>query len=168
MRRILYLLFIVLALSSAVLACNLPNQNVIVVTATASLAPGQPSPTLLITLAAAAPTNPSAPTTPTPIPSATGVPTATAAPNVAIAEADSALRNGDYDAAVQIYRSILDRPLLSVDPKLRSNASLGLGTGALREGKFKDAVAALADLIQTYPTDIRLPQAYFLRGDAYL
>src|SRR5260221_9815011 len=102
MRRILYLLFILLALTCAVLACTLPNQGVIVVTATASLAPGQPSPTVLVTVAAAVPTKPTQPSTPTAIPTATGVPTATAAPNVAIAEADSALRNGDYDAAVQI------------------------------------------------------------------
>src|SRR5207244_1557848 len=37
-----------------------------------------------------------------------------------------------------------------------------------REGKFADAVAALTDFIQTYPTDTRLAQSYFMRGDAYL
>ena len=108
------------------------------------------------------------PATAAPAGTITPLPTATRAPNVALAQADAALRNGDYDTAVQTYQAILTRPILSVEPKLRSNASLGLGTAALREGKFDDAVTALNDFIQTYPLDVRLPQAYFLRGDAYL
>ncbi len=148
-----FLTLFVLAL--AAMACSLPGRSVIVVTATPSEVPVTPTVTPI-------------PPTPTPIPTSTPVPTPTTAPNVAIAQANTALHNGDYDSAVTIYRSILDRPVLSVDPRLRADASIGLGTAALREGKFADAVTALTDFIQTYASDIRLPQAYFLRGDAYM
>src|SRR5258708_5919138 len=154
-------LLFTLTLIFATLACTLPNQPIIVVTATPSPLPVTPSVTPRPVTATPVPTA-------TPIPSDTPVPSPTSAPNIALAQADSSLRNGDYDAAVAVYQSILGRPLLSVDPQLRANASLGLGTAALRTGKFADAVAALSDFIQTYPTDIRLPQAYFLRGDSYL
>jgi len=143
----------VLGLSA--LACTLPGRGTIVVTAT----PSQPPQTATNTAIPATATNTPTPTVP---------PTPTVAPNVAIAQADTALHNGDYDSAVTVYRSILERPVLSVDPKLRADASIGLGTAALREGKFADSVTALNDFIQTYPTDARLPQAYFLRGDAYM
>src|SRR5258707_13144098 len=149
------ILLLSLTLTFATVACTLPNQPIVIVTATPSPLPVTPSVT-------------PRPVTATPVPTETPVPTATAAPNVALAQADSSLRNGDYDAAVAVYQSILSRPLLSVDPQLRANAAMGLGTGALREGKFADAVSSLDDFIQTHPTDIRLPQAYFLRGDAYL
>jgi soluble lytic murein transglycosylase len=153
-----FILLAVVTLALAILACALPGQGPIVVTAT-------PSPSVLII---GSPTKSGSTAAPTMPPTKTPVPTATAAPNVALAQADSALRNGDYDAAVATYQSILSRPILSVDPILRANASLGLGTAALREGKFDDSVKALGDFIQTYPEDLRLPQAYFLRGDAEL
>src|SRR5579871_475772 len=149
------LLLFTLTLTLATVACTLPNQPIVVVTATPSPLPVTPSAT-------------PRPVTATPVPTDTPVPTPTAAPNVALAQADSSLRNGDYDAAVAVYQAILGRPLLSVDPQLRANASLGLGTAALRTGRFADAATALSDFIQTYPTEIRLAQAYFLRGDAYL
>ena len=152
------ILLAVLALALAILACALPGQETIVVTAT-------PSPSVSIS---GSPTSSGPTAVPTLAPTKTPIPTATAAPNVALAQADAALRAGDYDAAVATYQSILSRPILSVDPNLRANASLGLGTAALREGKFDDAVTALSDFIQTYPNELRLPQAYFLRGDAEL
>jgi soluble lytic murein transglycosylase len=151
------------ALFASSIACTLTGQpNQIVVTATPSPAVFAPSPTVTNNVTAT-----SAPTG-TPVPTATPAPTATAAPNVALAQADAALRNGDYESAVTTYQSILQRPTNLVDPSLRSSASIGLGTAALREGKFDDAVIALSDFIQTYTSDSRLPQAYFLRGDAYL
>jgi soluble lytic murein transglycosylase len=138
------------------MACSLPGQpNIIVVTATPSQIPVTPTITPI-------------PPTPTPTPTPTPVPTPTTAPNVAISQADTALHNGDYASAVTIYRSILTRPILSVDPRLRADAAIGLGTAALREGQFGDAVAALSDFIQVYPTDNRVAQSLFLRGDAYL
>jgi soluble lytic murein transglycosylase len=144
-----------LAMVVAMLACSLPGQNVIVVTATPSQPPVTPSLTPI-------------PATATSIPTATPIPTPTTAPNVAIGQANTSLHNGDYMTAVKVYQSILSQPVLSIDPRLRADASIGLGTAALREGKFADAVTALSDFIQTYPTDKRLAQAYFLRGDAYM
>ncbi len=148
---LLFLLIFVLS----ILACSLPGRPVIVVTATPSVVPVTPTITPI-------------PPTATPVPTSTPLPTPTTAPNVAIEQANTALHNGDYDSAVTIYRSILDRPLLSVDPRLRADASIGLGTAALREGKFSDAVTALTDFIQSYASDIRVSQGYFLRGDAYM
>ncbi len=145
----------IFALLGAMLACSLPGQQVVVVTATPSLPPMTA-------------TNSPIPATPTETPTSTPIPTATTAPNVAIDQAAAALRNGDYDSAVTIYQSILTQPILAVDPRLRADASIGQGTAALREGKFDDAVKALSDFIQTYPAENRVAQAYFLRGDAYL
>src|SRR4051812_46414380 len=133
------LIFALFALITAAMACSLPGQQVVVVTATPSPAPVTPSVTPI-------PTEP---------PTLTPIPSPTTAPMVAIDQAASALLNGDYDAAVKIYQSILNQPILSVDPRLRSDASIGMGTAALREGQFSDAVDALSDFITTYPTESR-------------
>src|SRR5258708_19942519 len=148
------------ALGGAVVACSLPGKAIILVPATASPGPQAPTRPFITANAPGAPTAPPATITP--------VPTATPAANIAVAQADSALRNGDYDSAVTTYQSILARPLLSVDPKLRADASIGLGTADLRAGSFDDAVKALSDFIATYANDTRVPQAYFSRGDALL
>ncbi|MBX3081208.1 MAG: tetratricopeptide repeat protein [Anaerolineae bacterium] len=150
MRPLKVLLF--LALTS--LACTLPavGRPVIVVTATPS---PPPSPTRI-------------PMTATPVPSATPQPSPTAAPSQAIYDADKALHNGDYDTAVKIYESIIKQPILSVDPKLRSDAIYGYGVAALREGLFNVAAQAMSEFIANYASDPRAAQALFLRGDAYL
>jgi soluble lytic murein transglycosylase len=152
-RRLLFLLAVNLL---SVLACNAPvPAGVQIVTATPSFTP-------TAIPATATPIPPTATYTPTPLP------TATVVPKTAVDQANAALRNGDYASAVKVYRSVLDQPLLSVDPVLRASASFSAGNAALREGLFADAVTILSDFIQTYPADGRLPQAYFLRGDAYL
>ncbi len=142
--------FLSLAVVSA--ACNLTPAPQIVVTVTPN-GPAAPTP---------------APVTPTPVPLPTSIPTPTPAPNVAIAQADTSLHNGDYDSAVRTYQTILVQPVLAVDPRLRADAMIGLGTAALREGKFNDAVTALNDFIRAYPAEARIARAYFLRGDAYM
>jgi tetratricopeptide (TPR) repeat protein len=43
-----------------------------------------------------------------------------------------------------------------------------LGQAAVREGLFNNAVESLTNFINQFPQDQRVPQAYFLRGDAYL
>ncbi|PJF36962.1 MAG: hypothetical protein CUN49_02680 [Candidatus Thermofonsia Clade 1 bacterium] len=152
--------FLAFRLWSAVLICCLPTligcaltqqsvPLVIVVTAT----PGLSAPT-------ETPAQPTA--APTPIPTPTPI------PFIAIAEANAALQNGNYEAAVQIYRAILEQPITSVDPRLRADAAFGYGQAALREGQFSLAVDALSQFISTYPEDARRAQAHFLRGDAYL
>ena len=51
---------------------------------------------------------------------------------------------------------------------LRSAAIYGLGEAALREGLYDEAAQSLTNFILNYPDDPRVPQATFLRGDAYL
>ncbi|MFN7208802.1 MAG: tetratricopeptide repeat protein [Aggregatilineales bacterium] len=127
----------------------------------------QPLPTVLVmtaTLSPIQPTETPIPPTATPAPP----PTPTPVPFVAIAEANAALQNGNFEAAVQIYRAILDQPITSVDPRLRADAAFGYGQAALREGQFGLAVEALSQFLSAYPDDPRRAQAHFLRGDAYL
>ncbi len=137
----------------ALLGCSLAQESVaLVVTATPSLAAPAETPT--------------APPEPTATP--TLQPTPTSVPFVAIAEANIALQNGNFNAAVEVYRSILEQPITAVDPRLRADAAFGYGQAALREGQFSLAVDALSQFISTYPDDMRRAQAHFLRGDAYL
>src|SRR4051812_10158830 len=70
---------------------------------------------------------------PTPIPSITPVPTVTSAPKMAMDQANAPLHNGYYLTAMSIYQSILTQNTLNVDPRLRTDASIGVGTAALRE-----------------------------------
>jgi len=150
-QRLLALAVSAALLTLSGLGCAI-GQSVVVVTAT-------PSPE---------PTSTFIPATSTPIPTPTIAPSPTAAPFVAIAQAHAALQNGDYQTAVGIYKSVLQQPVLSVDPSLRAQAAFGLGEGALREGLFADSVAAMTSYITENPTDSQIPEAYFLRGDAYL
>ncbi|MBX3062053.1 MAG: tetratricopeptide repeat protein [Anaerolineae bacterium] len=146
-------LAVLLLLLSSSLACTLPRgQDTIIVTATPSIEPATSLP----------------PATDTPIPPPTVAPTATLEAPLLIVQADNALRNGDFDSAVEIYQSILSQPVLSVDPKLRADAMFGYGTAALREGLFSTAVQALTEFIASYPGDVRAGQALFLRGDSFL
>src|SRR5882762_5280802 len=125
MKRLTYpqLLVPALALIFVAMACTMPGQNVIVVTATPSAPPVTPTITPI-------------PATATKTPTITPSPEPTVAVNIASVQANTALHNGDYAAAVTIYKEILSRPILSVDPRLRSDAAIGLGTADLREGKF--------------------------------
>jgi len=153
--RIRYPLFAALALTIAVLACNAPvPESMQAATATYT-------PTLT-------PPAPSATTPPTLTPTATPPPTATVIPQSAVDEANAALLNGDYVRAVRGYRSVLDQPMMSVNPALRAAASFSAGVAALREGLFKDAVTGLSAFLSDYPDDPRAAQAHFLRADAYL
>ncbi|MBN1202195.1 MAG: tetratricopeptide repeat protein [Anaerolineae bacterium] len=94
------------------------------------------------------------------------VPTPTLPPDIALNDAQSALRYGDYVTAVQYFQSVIDQP--DSDPALRVAAAYGLGEAALREGLYDQAAVALTEYIKTYPDHLDIPRAYFLRGDAYL
>ena len=131
LRRILTLV-VAFTGAAGTLGCALFGQEVVIVTPTPS-----PPPTATFVLA-----------TSTPIPTATPIPTPTVAPFVAVHEANTALLNGDYNAAVAVYRSVLEQPALAVDPTLRTEAAFGLGTAALREGLFADAVDALTSFVE--------------------
>lgn len=101
---------------------------------------------------------------------ATSTPQPVAAPNTPpsdqLTAADRALFNGNFNLAVNIYEGIVQQA--GADESQRAAAYYGLGEAALREGLFGQAAVALTDFINRYPSDSRLPQAYFLRGDAYM
>lgn len=100
----------------------------------------------------------------TPTPPA--VPTPTVEPRAAVGDAQRALRNGDFVSAVSSFEAVIEQP--DADPALRASAAYGLGEATLREGLYADAAAALTRFLSEFPDDERVPQAHFLRGDAYL
>lgn len=99
---------------------------------------------------------------PTPAP----LPTPTLPPQDSITAADKALFNGNYTLAVQYYQSVINQS--DISESTRAASYYGLGQAALREGLFTQAISALTDFINRYPTDPRLAYAHFLRGDAYM
>jgi soluble lytic murein transglycosylase len=76
------------------------------------------------------------------------------------------MQHGDYASAVQTFQAVLNDSF--IDDALRAEAAFRLGQAARREGFFPEAVNSLSQFIQNYPDDPRIPQAHFLRGDAYL
>ncbi len=110
----------------------------------------------------------------TPLPSATSAPppTLTASPSptplpqdvVKLAERE--LRNGDWEAAEEAFSRVVDDPAVGADEQVA--AYLGLAYTLLRQGDFAGAHTALDSLLARYPSHPRIPQAYFLRGDARL
>jgi len=109
--------------------------------------------------------DPAQASSPTPPPSAT--PTPFQQPTEALAQAERALLNGQYEQAAQTYQAILAQGE-QVEAAIRAQAAFQLGQAALREGLFSQAEAALSQLIGDFPQDARRPQAHFLRGDARL
>lgn len=103
----------------------------------------------------------------TAVPSATLIPTLTVAPEVALLAAERSMLNGYYETAVLTYETVLAQGE-TVPADMRASAAFGLGQSAVREGLFEEAVQALTTFIQDFPDDGRIPQAHFLRGDAYL
>lgn len=82
-------------------------------------------------------------------------------------QAQTYLLNGYFEQAVRTFQAILAQGE-TVAPELRAQAAFQLGQAAVKEGLFSEAVDALTTLITQFPQDERVPQAYFLRGDAYL
>lgn len=146
------LLLPIIGLLLASLACTLTGeQKTIVVTATPNTLEAPP---------VAPPTVPYV--TPTPV----IVPTPTLPPDIALSGAQQALKNGDYVTAVDHFQSVIGQS--SSAPEMVLAAYYGLGEAALREGLYEQAAVALTEFIKRYPDNPRLPQAHFLRGDAYL
>lgn len=140
-------------------ACNMRNSdeppptaaanNIIYVTAT-------PLP-----VAQAAATATSTPL-PTPIP-----PTATREPTSLLQSGERYVRNGYFEEAAGIYRSLLNYGV-AIAPEYRAYSAFRLGQVALRAGYFQQALDAFSLLITEFPADLQIAQAYFLRGDARL
>ncbi|MEM6281920.1 MAG: tetratricopeptide repeat protein [Chloroflexota bacterium] len=101
----------------------------------------------------------------TPVP--TQPPTPTVPPDLLLQQGDRLRLNGYYELAIETYSRVLDGGD-TVPADSRAEALFRQGQSAVREGLFGDAVAPLTDLILNFPDDGRVPQAYFLRGDAYL
>jgi soluble lytic murein transglycosylase len=108
--------------------------------------------------------------TETPAPTNTPMPTLTStpdlAPDVALRVGDRYLLDGYWEEAASTYNLVIARAESTDDQ--RAAAAFGKGRAALRAGLFDVGVEALTLLIDRYPSDYRTPQAYFLRGDAYL
>ncbi|HLV37746.1 MAG TPA: tetratricopeptide repeat protein [Spirillospora sp.] len=135
-----------LALLIGISACNLNQQDTIIITAT-------PDATATLT------PEPSATFTPTP------PPTPTIDPALVLQVADNYLLNGYFENAVSTYQTVLNQ---DAPPQYAAPAAFRLGQAALREGLFSEAVQALTTFINQYPGDSQIARAYFLRGDAYL
>ncbi|MBZ0299619.1 MAG: tetratricopeptide repeat protein [Anaerolineae bacterium] len=127
-------------------ACNLNQQQTIIVTATPDATATQTP-------------------EPSPVPTETPPPTPTVDPALVLQVADNYLLNGYYENAVSTYQTVLGQ---NAPQEYAAPAAFRLGQAALREGLFSSAVTALTTFITQYPQDSQLAQAYFLRGDAYL
>jgi soluble lytic murein transglycosylase len=93
------------------------------------------------------------------------LPTATLPPNQNLAAAQVASHNGHHEQAVAYYAALIADP--SIDAALEAEAAFRLGQSARLEGLFSQSVIALTDFISQFPTDPRIGQAHFLRGEAY-
>lgn len=139
-------LLIAVLLLTILAACNLNQQQTIIVTATPDVTPTfTPEP---------------APTETPPPP-----PTPTIDPALVLQTGDNFLLNGYYENAVSTYQTVLNQ---DAPPQFAAPAAFRLGQAALREGLFSNAVSSLTTLIDQFPQDPNRAQAFFLRGDAYL
>lgn len=106
---------------------------------------------------------PAAPTAPpTDLP-----PTPTVDPAALLQLGDDYMRNGYLEDAMGIYRTLMNDGEATA-PQVQAASAFRLGQSALRDGYFQQAVDALTMLISQFPNDDQIPQAYFLRGDAWL
>lgn len=76
-------------------------------------------------------------------------------------------RNGYLEDAAGIYRQLLNYGD-AISLQHRAEAGFNLGQVALRAGYFEQAFDAFSLLINEFPSDAHLAQAYFLRADARL
>ena len=74
---------------------------------------------------------------------------------------------GYYEDAIGVYQSLINQGD-GIAPEYRAVSAFKLGQLAVRDGFFQQAVDSLTVLITQFPDDAQAPQAYFLRGDAYL
>lgn len=137
---------LLLAISACRTPLKLTTLSSTAVTATATPVPtATPSPT------------PTA--TPTPLPT----PTPTPAPDELLSDAVQAMHDGNYKAAAQSYRDLLDRRL---DDETAAESQLGLGTAYLRDGQYTDAADAFRSLLAAHPATDEAHDAHFLLGEA--
>ena len=107
---------------------------------------------------------PAAPTAP---PTDLPPPTPTVDPAALLQLGDNYMRNGYLEDAMGIYRTLMNDGEAAA-PQVQAASAFRLGQSALRDGYFQQAVDALTVLISQFSNDDQIPQAYFLRGDAWL
>ncbi len=105
---------------------------------------------------------PGAPDTPafTPPPS----PTPTPVPAARIVSADHALFNGDWEGALQTYRSALES---AETPEVRAAALLGVARSLYLLGQYPEALDTLRQVTQTYPDTPQAETAAFYLARTY-
>jgi peptidoglycan lytic transglycosylase len=130
-------LAVLLLLAQVLAACNAPAQSLETVLA------------------------PSATAQPTLTPSPTPEPTADA--SAVLAEAEVALRDGDWESAQNRYQQALQ---ISGEPEVQARAQLGIGTALLSAGRTTEAVEALTVFLAAHPEDERAATATYLRATA--
>ncbi len=94
-------------------------------------------------------------------------PTPAIEPRALIQLGDNFMRNGYYEDAASIYRTLLNAGD-SISSEFSALAAFRLGQVALRDGYFQQALDAFNLLLGQYPESMHGPRAYFLRGDAHL
>ena len=99
-------------------------------------------------------------TTPTPWPS----PTPTPEPAARIHGGDQALKNGDWETALQEFQKALQS---SNDPEIQSAGLLGTGRTHLLAGQNQEAATVLEDLLVRFPGSEHAATANFLLAQAY-
>ncbi|OGN92412.1 MAG: hypothetical protein A2Z71_09500 [Chloroflexi bacterium RBG_13_50_21] len=104
-------------------------------------------------------------TTPTSTPTSMPTPTPTLAPEVRIAEADHALFNGDYQAALSEYTAAYDT---STNPDILSAALLGQGRNHYLTGVYPNALDEFRAIINNYPSSPQAADAYYFLGETLM
>jgi soluble lytic murein transglycosylase len=146
------LLPIILLLVVALQACSVPGLYNLKSTATPTPVPTStpfPSPTI----------------TPTSTPTIVPTPTSTPAPEVRVAEADHALFNGDYQAALDEYSTAYDT---TTDPDIRAAAMLGKGRIHYLTGDYPNALNEFRAAMDSYPDSSQVSAANYFLGETFI
>jgi len=146
------LLPIILLLVISLQACSVPGLYNLKSTATPTSVPTStlaPSPTI----------------TPTSTPTIIPTPTPTPAPEVRVAEADHALFNGDYQAALAEYSTAYDT---ATDPDIRAAALLGKGRIHYLTGDYPNALNEFRAIMDSYPDSSQVTDASYFLGETYI
>jgi soluble lytic murein transglycosylase len=86
-------------------------------------------------------------------------------PAVRIADADHALFNGDYQAALNEYAAADSN---STDPEILSAALLGQGRIHYLNGVYPDALNEFRAILNNYPTSSQVAGAYYFLGETLM
>jgi soluble lytic murein transglycosylase len=111
---------------------------------------------------ALSPTQTTVPQTATVTPTPTVTPSPTPSPADHIASASLALRNGDWDLALQGFQAAAQAEA----PDLQGEGQFGIGETYVRAGLFSQGTEALTTFLSLHPDHTRVADAFFLRATA--